>query len=81
VVADLQGLERSDRDLGYGADIGSRFTPDYDPLSHVSEFLSLIGQRNNHLCEPLMKTFKNKHNLHSILKYKQNQKAVHIRLH
>jgi hypothetical protein len=40
MIADCQSLERSDRDLGDGADIGARFTSDEYLVRHVSEFLS-----------------------------------------
>ena len=44
VIADCQSLERRDRDLGDGADIGARFIPDQYLVRHVSEFLFLTGQ-------------------------------------
>jgi hypothetical protein len=45
VIAYCKGPESSDSDLGYGADIGGRFTPDDNFARHVFEFLFFIGQR------------------------------------
>jgi len=45
VIADFQGLERSDSRLGYRADIGVCLAPDNDLGFHASVFLFVTGQQ------------------------------------
>ena len=40
MIADCQCLERSDGDLGYGADIRACFTSDLYPVRHILNFFS-----------------------------------------
>jgi hypothetical protein len=42
MIADRQGLERSNRDLGDSADVGARFTSNSHLVHRVSGFLLLI---------------------------------------